>query len=303
MKKHKIATIINFCSNDTKYLKYCIEGVKEFSDTILVPICTHFFDGTKENRTLLEKVYASFDDCIFIEYKYDPEVPYGNLANKRQGDLDWPRHWHSTSRTIGYYFVPDDTDYILFIDTDEIVDSTKFCQWLDTFEYTKYNALRFLSYEYFREPCFQSEQLFTTGLLVKKMQVSGEVILNIDERLGIFKKINEPKIIEVLSITNQPMIHHYSWVRSKEEMIKKVSTWGHYWEKNWIELIEKEFSQEFSGKDFRTGSTYKKITPNIDLSLDFDLPAIRTPIAHHYVDQNKFIELAFWNVCSMIKNT
>ena len=47
-----------------------------------------------------------------------------------------------------------------------------------------------------------------------------------------------------------PMIHHYSWVRTKDEMIQKVKSWGHNIDKDWISLIEEEFSRPFNGKCF-----------------------------------------------------
>jgi len=47
------------------------------------------------------------------------------------------------------------------------------------------------------------------------------------------------------------MIHHYSWVRTKEEMLKKVSNWGHARDKgDWKELVEMEYSRPFNGQDF-----------------------------------------------------
>ena len=37
----------------------------------------------------------------------------------------------------------------------------------------------------------------------------------------------------VLDINRLPLIHHYSWVRTKQEAIRKVNTWGHFADKNW----------------------------------------------------------------------
>ena len=51
-------------------------------------------------------------------------------------------------------------------------------------------------------------------------------------------------------VDGKPMIHHFSWVRTKEEMLKKVHNWGHKNDTNWIDLVEEEFSRPFSGTDF-----------------------------------------------------
>jgi hypothetical protein len=52
-------------------------------------------------------------------------------------------------------------------------------------------------------------------------------------------------------------MHHYSWVRTKEEMLRKVKAWGHTNDKDWNTLIEEEFSREFNGKDFVHGYNFE----------------------------------------------
>jgi hypothetical protein len=42
-------------------------------------------------------------------------------------------------------------------------------------------------------------------------------------------------------------------------MLQKVSAWGHANDTNWVELIEEEFSREFSGTDFVHGYEYEII--------------------------------------------
>ena len=52
------------------------------------------------------------------------------------------------------------------------------------------------------------------------------------------------------------MMHHFSWVRTKEEMLTKVKNWGHASDKDWIVGIEEEFSRDFNGTDFVHGYSY-----------------------------------------------
>jgi hypothetical protein len=56
---------------------------------------------------------------------------------------------------------------------------------------------------------------------------------------------------------NIPMIHHYSWVRTKEQMLQKVKAWGHNADKDWVSLIEEEFSRPFNGKCFVNNYSYE----------------------------------------------
>ena len=61
------------------------------------------------------------------------------------------------------------------------------------------------------------------------------------------------------------MIHHYSWVRTKDEMLKKINSWGHKGDRNWIELVESEFSQDFKGVDFIHGYRYQTVPSAFDI--------------------------------------
>jgi len=263
---HSIATVINFCTNDYQFLRPCIREAKHFSSQILIPVSDHFFDGMPENRDLLDKAYEEHPDCEFIEFSYDPDRPYGYPCSKRPEDLDWSRHWHSTARMIAYHYLQKEIEYVLFIDVDEIYEGQKFKAWLDHFDYRSYAALRFLSYQYFREPRFRAKEEFISGLMAKKIHLTPKIILTVDERLGLYHSLPEKKIMHLKGIEGVPIIHHYSWVRSKEQMLKKVTSWSHHWEKDWIAMVEKEFSGPFSGKDFLSDREYETVEPYIDLS-------------------------------------
>jgi len=263
---HSIATVINFCTNDYQYLRYCIREAKHFSSQILIPVSDHFFDGTPENRALLDKAYEEHPDCEFIEFSYDPDRPYGYPCLKQPSDLDWSRYWHSTARTIAYYYLRKEIEYVLFIDVDEIYEGRKFKEWLDHFDYQSYVALRFICYQYFRETRFRAKEEFTSGLLAQKRHLNPKIILTIDERVGLYQSLPGKKIMHQKGLEGSPFIHHYSWVRSKEQMLKKVTSWAHHWEKGWISLVEKEFAGPFSGKDFLSDREYETVDPYIDLS-------------------------------------
>ena len=77
----------------------------------------------------------------------------------------------------------------------------------------------------------------------------------------MFISIEGEKIEDANGLDNQPLFHHYSWVKKKEEMLKKVSCWGHREDKDWEPLVHKEFSEEFRGEDCLYGLTYKEVYP------------------------------------------
>ncbi|HSW72860.1 MAG TPA: hypothetical protein VLG44_05595, partial [Chlamydiales bacterium] len=101
--------------------------------------------------------------------------------------------------------------------------------------------------------------------LVKKSLLTPTVILDPCERYGLFQAMPNPKLPRVKGLDNKPLVHHYSWVRDKLAMLKKVTTWGHHLDKDdWKDLVEKEFSGPFSGKDFFSDYQYQIVEPFID---------------------------------------
>lgn len=60
-------------------------------------------------------------------------------------------------------------------------------------------------------------------------------------------------------------MNHFSWVRSKQEMLLKVKNWGHNNDRDWLSLIEEEFSRDFNGIDFVHGYSYTLVDNTFNL--------------------------------------
>ncbi len=258
MRHFKLTTVISFCSLDARFLPFCIEAALKFSDEIIIPVCDHFYDGSPENLPLLNQIYLSYPNVKFVQFAYQKDKIYGVELEKSKEDLDWSRLWTASSRYLGYFF-SSDPDYILFLDADEIIEPNLFLNWLDTLLEKPYELYLFLAYAYFRSPLYQSTQFQNTSLLAKRSCLDKQKLLLPDERLGLFDLHNGSKKKIALSSCSKPMVHHYSWSRTKEELLKKTKCWGHHFEKDWSNLIENEFKGSFSGKDFWSKSSYKTL--------------------------------------------
>lgn len=257
MKKHPIATIINFCTNESRFLKLCVEQCFRFSRQVIIPVCDHLFDGTKENRQLLESIYASFPDCLFVEYPFIPDKIPGRI--KKIVDLD--HFWPSLSRYLGAQFLDDRIETILFLDVDEIPDGERFSEWLECSDYPLHTVLKMANYWYFREPRYQAENWEDSIVLAQRRALESPMLLKQEERDAIYDSLPGPKRRMVVGVDGSPMFHHYSWVRTEAEMMKKVRAWGHRTDRNWEDLVKKEFSQEFQGIDFVHGYKFQTIDP------------------------------------------
>lgn len=245
----QICTIVNFCSNDYRFLHTCLKEVSAFSSQVLVPWSDHFFDGRPENLELVQKAIDENPGAEFVFLPYD-----GALGKPAQ-------HWVTLARWTAFQKVAADADYVLFLDADEVVEGQRFRKFLANFPVKKFNVLKLANYYYFRESRFQAVQLEDSATLVRKSLVTETMVMDFEDRNKAWEIIPEPKQRMVFHADGRPMIHHFSWVRTKAEMLRKVESWGHSHERNWVGLVEAEFSAEFSGKDFVHGYQYQIVEP------------------------------------------
>lgn len=238
-----ISTLINFCTHDLRFLDRCIEGVRPFSSQIIIPVCDHFYNGTPENRPLLNQIYTKYPDIDFIEFAYTPDELYGTPAKIPPGSPGYAQHWHNTARLVGSYFLNDSIEWVLFVDVDEIFSSPP--------PPTSLDAVRFATYWYFKTATNRATVTPDGPLLVRREKLTHELLLDEDERMGLYYRIEGNKQREHL-IDGKPIVHHYSWVRTAKEMEQKIATWGHHWERDWKTLLK-----EGEG-DFVRGYTYEE---------------------------------------------
>ena len=252
-KRPTITTLINYCTNDYKFIGACISEALKFSDEVLVPYTDHFYDGSPENRSLLDRTIKENPGARFIFFPYDPSLDV------------LPQHWVTYARLVGWKAAQPQSDYILFLDADEVVDGDRFLKWLEVFPVSKMKVIKLANYYYFRTVAYQAETFEDSVVLARKNLLSEPMIMDFLDRDKSFRDIAEPKARMVMGPDQKPMIHHYSWVRSEEEMVKKVSTWGHSHERDWVQLVRDEFAHGFKGVDFVHGYRYKEVTPFITL--------------------------------------
>ncbi len=247
-----LASIINFSTNEAPFLHQCIEEAMHFSCQVVVVVADHLFDGTPENRALLQSIYASHPEVQFIEYEWSKTNFYGSHS---------PHYWHNINRLIGTHFLKKEVEDVLFLDVDEIVEGRRFASFLKNFPLADCVAIRLACYWYFREEKYRAKEIEDTPLLVSRKALHYDAIMHPEERAGTFHLLEGKKERLVTGEDNLPMIHHYSWVRNKEALLRKVQCWGHRGERDWEALIEKEFAKEFLGKDFVHGYDFIEVEP------------------------------------------
>lgn len=266
--KHSIATVINYCTNDYHFLRFNLSQAKKFSQQILVPVCNYFYDGSRENQALINRSIKENPEAKFIKFNYNPRATKTLwrgwqyiLRHLGLGRVFGPQYWICFSRHLGYQTINPPVKYVLFLDADEVIDGRKFLAWLNTNQYRLYHGLKLANYWYWRTPQYQAIDWEDSPLLTEYSCLKKAVFLDHDERNGIFNSIPGPKSRMILGLDQKPMIHHYGWAKPKQNLLKKVQTWGHSKDKNWVKLIKREFSHSFSGTDFIYRRRYQTVKP------------------------------------------
>jgi len=157
---------------------------------------------------------------------------------------------------------------VLFLDADEVAEGKKFLEWLKESDQSQYTVLKMSNYWYFREPRFRADRWEDSIVLARRGSLDLPVLLHDAERNAIYDLLPHPKRRAVTGSDRRPMFHHFSWVRTKEEMLRKTEKWGHRHDRDWKSLIDKEFSGPFSGSDFIHGYAYTECPPPFSISLE-----------------------------------
>lgn len=231
----KIAVVVCYCSNDSRFIEKCLDQALLVSNNIIVPISDHLFGGDPEDLESIRILASKYPQVDFRIFEWHPGKP--------------PRYWHNMSRILGNSMISDEYDWVLFLDADEVLEADLFNKFVNSSTFESYDTYKLGCYWYFRDPTYQSKSFEASPVLVRKQLISINPEDVHCEREQVFEYLNVPKQFLVLQ-DDSPLVHHFSWVRTKEEMLKKVKNWGHASDTNWQALVEEEFSRPFNGTDF-----------------------------------------------------
>lgn len=283
-RRATITTVLSYSSIEEFFLPQSAYEASLFSDHLIIVICDHLFDGTKENLSRIKEVINKCPKADVIIYPFLPDSLLTKKLHSRHGR-------HNISRILATKLMPPSTDYILFLDADEVPEGKVMKQWLEERDLFTHDAYKFACYWYFREVKYQAKEFETAALLIRKKVLTPKLLWHKGERGGLFRDYKGKKMDWITDKEGRPFFHHYSWVRSKENLLKKVESWGHKGEKNWKELVEEECCKPFQGKDFVHGYEYKTITP----PFSFEQKTISHQVLH-FISKGQLIQILFGKI-------
>lgn len=229
----KIGAVISFCTNDLEFFDPCVQEAQQFADEIVISYGDKFFDGKPEHHDIIDNLRYRYPTVKFVEF------PIIQTADARRN--------HNIQRYAGMKALGN-VDYVMFIDTDEIIEAKKFkVWWKEKCEQpARPVSMRLATYYYFYSPSLRADEIDQSAIIVHKPELDKlsqkffyELNSERDTLLKYFKGYEE----FITDSNNDVMSHHYCLVRTKEELLKKAQMWGHKGDKDWLNLIERFFTQ------------------------------------------------------------
>jgi hypothetical protein len=246
-----IDVVIPYCSLDKIFIKKNIEQCLKFANNIFISVSSHLYNGEPEDKESIDELKSfcsQHKNIDILEYNWNSNTPF-------------KFYWNCYSRWIGIEKCK--TDYIMQLDSDEIIDADFFLMsYLENKEgfWQKYNSYAFGMYWYFRDFMYRSKTIESAHILVKRDILNKSNVFTEYDRGGHAVKDNYTSFYNT-GYNHKYYIHHFSWVRTKEDLLKKVKGWGHKNERNWEDLIEEHYSKPFFGKDFVHGYEFEIVEP------------------------------------------
>lgn len=257
-----ISVVISYSELEDIFLKPLLKQCLNFSNDVVVVSYNKLFNGGGNNLNYASNIINQYQNVRLEVLNLPAYVPHTN-------------YYHNLMRTVGTHFCG--YDYVLHLDADEIPDDS-FCNWLEE-DWHPDGIYWFTSYWYFRDPIYRAKSWEAFGLLANKKDLDWDVWLKTERKQILYKKPiysqkNKYRFnsfdggfqLDILKY-DKPMIHHFSWVRKKEDLLKKVKNWGHKDDRDWIKLVEEEYSRPFNGTDFVHGYNYDVVDNIFNIKL------------------------------------
>jgi hypothetical protein len=259
-----IGFVVNYCSNEKPFIEPLLHECSKVSTSIIVSYGSHLYDGRSEVAPT--ELKALFPHVKFVEYAVDCTADLKQMPGVTQRPT---AYWHNLARWTGIQALPPSVEWVFLLDADEIPDGDALLRWLTTTLISKKEVYKFASYWYFKTPTNQAETLEESMTLVSRSALTIATVFHDIEREWLFcgARLRQRRMVHAIN----PIVHHYSWARSRTGLATKLRTWAHrddrYKGVN-IEDILNEIFKDEGVNDIVHGYTYKTVPNQFGIRLE-----------------------------------
>ena len=264
-----IGVIINYCSNENMFLHAQLTQCSLFASNIVVSYADKLYNGDLEDNSFVQKYQEMFPKVKFVEYNIDMALS----PSDRKGVHNRPTaYWHNLARWTAIIALDYKTEWVFVIDADEIPEGDRVLDWLNTNElHDRRTCYKIACYWYFKYPIYQALSFEDSILLIHKSFLTEDNIFGDYERDFLITNSKTKLLRMNMGNDGKPLWHHYSFVRTRANLKKKLSSWGHvndiFKNVNVDQLIEYVYRDE-GVNDFVHGYKYIQVPNKFNIVLN-----------------------------------
>lgn len=220
-----VAVLVNYCSNESAFIRPLLDQCSMFSSDIVVSYGSHLYDGTPEDQGHIASLRSMYPTVQFVEYPVDTSI---DLYRQRGVRSRPTAYWHNLARWTGAQALRSN-GWVFVIDADEVPDGKLVKEWLGRrLSYLKPNeCYKVATYWYFKSPVFRSTTLEDSILLIHSSHLTEANVFGDYERDHLIPASGCTLRRNTRGLNGAVMWHHYSWVRSRPQLVHKVKNWAH----------------------------------------------------------------------------
>lgn len=220
-----VSVIINYCSNEDIFIHVILKECLKFSDDIVVSYGSHLYDGTPENADHITELSKEFPNVQWVKYDVDVNM---DLSSKL-GVVSRPTaYWHNLARWTAVNALKRN-GWVFVLDCDEIPEGERVKKWLSSAEamLRSDECYKIYNHWYFKYPWHQATTLEDSVLLIHSKYLTEKNIFGDYERDYLINASGCVLQRGVTDFSGNIMFHHFSWVRRRDQLERKIKSWGH----------------------------------------------------------------------------
>lgn len=220
-----VAAVVCYSHLERDFLGAVLRECRHFAREVVVVYGSRYFDLTPQPPPA-EHVVRAFPDVKFLQHDTHDHPGMRNRAAYWINSMRWAGVQASTSETV------------LFLDADEVPEGRRVAAFLAAHPPGSLPPLKFANWWYMRHPWLRCEAVEDSIILVPRAGLTAALVLGAEaERDSLVGGAPRRRVVDG---ARTPMFHHYSWVRSADDLRRKVATWGHAEDRDWLTPLNAE---------------------------------------------------------------
>lgn len=250
----QLCCVVSASVLEERFLSRLLRECAEFADLVVVTYADRLYSVPPEDPTA--GANAAFFGALEQHVKRDVPAPeryvfvrYSIPDTVHEAVRD-PVACHNRARIAGVNALDEHIDraaagdksawWVLLLDGDEVPEGAPFRAWWRATPKLPHVACKMANHWYFLLPTLRSVTPEDSVVLINRAAVTENGLHDARERDGVLTKSACSHVVHNVRGVGTPppvMFHHYSWVRSRADLERKVACWTHTGERPWTEML------------------------------------------------------------------